>query len=222
MRAGRQLRSLLAALLFCTAAATATADPLTGVAEVIDGDTIRLEGKPVRLDGIDAPEARQECEEPDRRSYSCGNAATRFLADRIGEQQVTCEILGKDAYGRAIGACRTENVDLNAEMVRSGWALAFRRYSERYVREEQQAEAAGAGLWAGTFDPPWEWRAVIAAEAAPGDCVIKGNISRSGEFIYHMPFQQHYDRTQIDEDAGERWFCSQDEALAAGWRRALR
>ncbi len=74
----------------------------------------------------------------------------------------------------------------------------------------------------GTFDAPWEWRAALAAEAAPGDCVVKGNISRSGERIYHMPFHQHYDQTKIDESAGERWFCSEVEALAGGWRRALR
>ena len=87
--------------------------------------------------------------------------------------------------------------------------------------KRKRRSRAGAGLWAGTFDPPWEWRAAIVAETAPDDCVIKGNISRSGERIYHLPFQDHYDRTRISEEAGERWFCSEAEALAAGWRRSI-
>ena len=204
------------------AATSTSAETITGRAEIIDGDTIRVENTPVRLDGIDAPESRQECENAAGRSYRCGEAATRFLADLIGRQSVTCEVVGKDAYQRALGICRGQDKELNGAMVRSGWALAFQRYSERYAAEEQAARDAGAGLWSGAFDPPWDWRAAITAEAAPGDCVIKGNISQSGERIYHMPFHQHYDRTRINESAGERWFCSEDEALAAGWRRALR
>ena len=113
-------------------------------------------------------------------------------------------------------------MNLNAEMVRAGWALAFKRYSERYVVQEEQAERAAVGVWGGTFDPPWEWRAAIVAESAPDDCPIKGNISRSSERIYHMPFQDHYDRTRINESEGERWFCTEQEAQLAGWRRALR
>ncbi len=218
----RGWRFVATVLLLGVATASASAASLSGPAEIIDGDTIRVENTPVRLDGIDAPESRQECEDANGRSYRCGEAATQFLADLIGRQPVTCEIIGTDAYERALGTCRFGDAELNAAMVRSGWALAFRHYSERYAGEEQAARDAGAGLWSGAFDPPWEWRAAITAEAAPGDCVIKGNISQSGERIYHMPFHQHYDRTRIDESAGERWFCSEDEALAAGWRRALR
>lgn len=131
-------------------------------------------------------------------------------------------MVGQDAYERALGLCEVGGQDVNAEMVLAGWALAFRRYSDRYAGEEEQAKQASAGMWAGTFDPPWEWRTRIVAETASGDCTIKGNISRSGERIYHMPFQDHYDRTRISESAGERWFCSDSEARAAGWRRALK
>ena len=213
-----------AALAFAVLAlaSSAGAAELTGRAEIVDGDTIRVGGDTVRLDGIDAPESRQDCEDTAGRPYPCGRSATRFLARLIGRERVTCEITGQDAYGRGLGICEVGGRNINAAMVEAGWALAFRRYSERYTGQEEQAQRARAGLWAGTFDPPWDWRAGIVAETDPGDCVIKGNIARDGDRIYHMPFQQNYDRTRINEAAGERWFCSEAEARAAGWRRALR
>lgn len=220
-RDGRAALALVFTGLLSLTGQAASAD-LTGRAEIIDGDTIRVAGHTVRLEGIDAPEGRQECQDAAGQSYACGQSATRFLVRLIDSQLVTCEIIGQDAYSRALGICEAGGQEINAEIVRTGWALAFRRYSERYVGEEDQAKRANAGLWAGTFDAPWEWRAGIAAETAPGDCTIKGNIRRSGERIYHMPFQQHYDRTRIDESASEQWFCSEADARAAGWRRAVK
>ena len=131
-------------------------------------------------------------------------------------------MFGYDAYERALAVCNIPGAEINGEMVRRGWALAFRRYSERYLPEEAEAKRAGAGLWSGSFEAPWDWRASIVETAAPGGCSIKGNISRSGERIYHLPFHFHYEKTRIDEGAGERWFCSETEAQGAGWRRALR
>ena len=97
------------------------------------------------------------------------------------------------------------------------------KYSNRYVEQENAAEKAKIGLWAGSFEKPWEWRlGKSTAAQAQGDCIIKGNISASGERIYHLPFQHFYSRTKIDESKGERWFCTEQEALDAGWRRALR
>ncbi|MBM3359650.1 MAG: thermonuclease family protein, partial [Betaproteobacteria bacterium] len=83
-------------------------------------------------------------------------------------------------------------------MVREGWALAYRQYSTDYVDEEAQAEAEGAGMWAGTFVAPWDFRHGTdgAAPAAQGECIIKGNISSSGERIYHVPGGQYYNRTK--------------------------
>lgn len=87
-------------------------------------------------------------------------------------------------------------------------------------------------MWAGEFQPPWEWRAeqnvglntatplISAPDTAPDACAIKGNISRKGERIYHVPGQKHYHKTSISEGKGERWFCSEEEARNAGWRRA--
>jgi hypothetical protein len=115
------------------------------------------------------------------------------------------------------------DVELNRTMVRNGWALAFVKYSDRYATDQIAAEAAKAGLWAGSFVKPWEWR-LGEAEAVEKTraCAIKGNINREGERIYHLPFQQFYPRTRVDESKGERWFCTEEEAREAGWQRALR
>jgi len=207
----------LLASIFPGSAAT-----LTGKAEIVDGDTIRVGGLPVRLYGIDAPEGLQTCERGGK-TYPCGKVATKALAALIRGQFVKCEIVGKDDFGRMLGNCLAGDTELNAAMVSSGWAVAFVKYSDRYDSEQMEAETAQAGLWAGSFDKPWDWRSgkSQAAETAQG-CVIKGNISRGGERIYHMPFQRFYSRTKIDESKGERWFCAEQEALDAGWRRALR
>ena len=121
---------------------------------------------------------------------------------------------------------------LNERMVEAGWALAYRRYSTAYVASERQAEADRRGIWQGAHAPPWDYRrgqrltsppASTARASAPPtvassrNCSIKGNVSGSGR-IYHVPGSRWYDRTQIDTGRGERWFCSEAEARAAGWR----
>ncbi len=119
-------------------------------------------------------------------------------------------------------------------------SLAYRRYSLDYVETEADARAARRGIWAGEFVKPWEWRRGKRLESAeseactacdlrhkrflkrPEKCAIKGNISRSGERIFHIPGGQYYDRTKISPAKGQRWFCSEAEATAAGWRKSKR
>jgi len=211
--------AVLSAFLIEPAAAGAT---LTGKADIVDGDTIKVGGIPVRLYGVDAPEGRQTCAR-DGKIYGCGKQATKVLANLIAGQPVQCEIVGRDNYGRALGKCTVADTELNRTMVRNGWAFAFIKYSDRYAADQAEAEAAKAGLWAGSFVKPWEWRLgeVHTAEKAR-DCAIKGNINREGEHIYHLPFQQFYPKTRIDKSNGERWFCTEQDAIAAGWRRSLR
>ncbi len=110
-------------------------------------------------------------------------------------------------------------------MVANGLALAYLRYSLDYVEEEADAREAQRGIWASEFVKPWEWRRgkrIAANDNAPDQCHIKGNINRKGERIFHMPGQHAYAVTRINPATGERWFCSEAEALAAGWRKALR
>jgi endonuclease YncB( thermonuclease family) len=130
----------------------------TGTAHIVDGDTLHLNDTKIRLHGIDAPETRQECRRGNGTPYRCGGAATEALRALVGSQPVRCEGSTHDRYRRLIGVCYANGVNLNAEMVRQGWALAYRRYSEDYVSAEDEAHAAKRGMWAGEFDRPWELR----------------------------------------------------------------
>jgi len=125
---------------------------------IIDGDTIRIDDKRIRLYGIDAPEAKQTCKKRDGSVFLCGDMATFALASLIGEHLVSCRQTDKDRYGRIIAVCSAGTVILNVEMVRSGWAMAYRRYSTEYVEHELEAKAAQRGMWQGRFVNPREWR----------------------------------------------------------------
>jgi endonuclease YncB( thermonuclease family) len=131
--------------------------PLTGVARVIDGDTIDIHGTHVRLDGIDAPEAKQTCEANDKK-YPCGLEATEALIKLIGASRVECTQTGTDRYARIIAKCKTGTTDIGSWMVEHGWAVAFRKYSMAYVAAENQARSDKLGMWSGTFTIPEEWR----------------------------------------------------------------
>ena len=146
--------SFVAVLVFL--ALPAHAD-VTGKARVIDGDTIEIAGERVRFHGIDAPEARQTCTAGGT-EWACGREATFALARFIEFHWITCKGEKRDRYGRVIAVCYAGFYDLNAKMVREGWALAYRRYSTDYVDEEDEARHARAGMWRGEFVPPWEWR----------------------------------------------------------------
>ncbi len=143
------------ALFGCT---PCLAEPLTGPATVVDGDTLNLHGTRVHLYGIDAPEAGQLCETATGRSYPCGHEATRLLRKRIGEGPVTCELQTADAKGRLMATCKAGGEDLSAWLVGQGYALASRSVTSAYVRQEARAWATRKGIWAGTFEKPADWR----------------------------------------------------------------
>ncbi len=133
-------------------------EPLIGRASVIDGDTIEIHGQRIRLEGIDAPESRQTCKDAMGKPWRCGKAAAFALADKIGTATVTCQPHGKDRYKRVLAVCTLSGLDLNGWMVRNGWSVAYRKYSVAYVADEDEARLAGANIWSGTFDMPWDWR----------------------------------------------------------------
>jgi len=199
---------------------------LTGSARVIDGDTLEVRGTRIRLHGIDAPESAQRCRSGGQ-VWSCGREATRALARHIGSHPVACKERDRDRYGRVVAVCHVGDQDVNAWMVAEGWAFAYRQYSRRYLAEEMAAKAAKRGVWRGDVVPPWDWRrgkrlngTGTTMKRGGGRCKIKGNISKAGKRIYHMPSGRFYDQTRINTSQGERWFCSESEARTAGWRRA--
>lgn len=218
---------ILAAIAIALTTALAVPTPigaleLSGRARVIDGDTIVLGSRRIRLHGIDAPESAQICQTRDGGAYSCGGVAADRLRALIGAERVSCNSEERDRYGRLISTCRAGGRDLGAEMVRRGWARAYLRYSGDYAELEKEARQNKVGIWSGTFQNPWAFRKErwqLAAQGRDANCPIKGNISKSGR-IYHMPYSRDYARTRIDPAKGERWFCSEAEAIAAGWRAA--
>lgn len=129
------------------AAPTARSGPgsVTGAAVVLDGDTLAVAGRRVRLHGVDAFEAEQECADRRGAAYGCGGQATRYLARLANGRLASCSGRDVDRYGRLVAVCRVDGVDLGAALVRAGHAVAFRRYSSDYVDEEQGARGAGAG-----------------------------------------------------------------------------
>jgi endonuclease YncB( thermonuclease family) len=192
---------------------------------VIDGDTLEVAGHKIRLHGIDAPEPRQSCQRQGA-VWLCGKEASLAMRELVRDAIVQCEALERDRYGRIIGRCKSNGMDVSESLVSMGLALAYRKYSEDYVLEEEKARSANRGVWSGDFIPPWDWRrgGRLEQKAANDNqpCLIKGNISRSGERIYHVPGGQYYGRTKISSEKGERYFCSEAEAVAAGWRRSKR
>ncbi|MFO1126960.1 MAG: thermonuclease family protein [Rhodospirillales bacterium] len=153
----RRLLAVACTILAVMGGPTLADDTLVGRARVIDGDTLDINGSRVRLNGIDAPEKSQLCE-AGQVSWACGANATTFLTSATQGADVTCRGDKHDRYGRLLAVCYANGVELNAQMVRDGWALAYRRYSLDYVSEEAEARAAGRGMWRGQFIEPWEWR----------------------------------------------------------------
>lgn len=191
---------------------------ITGPACVVDGGSIDINGQRIRFHGIDAPESAQTCV-ADGATWPCGQRATDVLAAFIGGVPVRCEEQVTDRYGRMIGKCYVQGEDIEARMVRDGWALAYRKYSQDYVSEEASAQTARVGLWQGKFVRPWEWRkgerlkAATALDNATG-CAIKGDISPSGERIHHVSDGKWYDHAMVSPEKGERWFLYEAQTRA--------
>lgn len=195
-----------------------------------------MTGVRVRLAFVDAPEAKQTCEK-DGADWACGDEATATLAAIIAGQQLTCTVIDTDVYGRQVAQCHTRVFELGQEMVRRGMAIALVNAPYEYGQAAQVAQRLSYGLWSSTFELPANWRAAnpqVAQRAVQTEpeaprlqaeaervyrnqfgCAIKGNRSRRGEWIYHLPGRPYYDETRPEE-----LFCTESEAQAAGYRRS--
>lgn len=190
------------------------------VARIVDGDTVDISGgKRVRYIGVDTPETG-DC---------FGSESTKKNKELVLDKEVRLEkdVSETDKYGRLLRYVWAGEIMVNEEMVRQGYAKVFTyppdvKYADRFVAAEREARANKRGLWAtdvckvqgdSTLSPN-------SQTTQEPNCLIKGNINISGEKIYHLPGCGSYNKTTINESAGERWFCSEDEAVSAGWRKA--
>jgi endonuclease YncB( thermonuclease family) len=239
------MKFLLALPLLLLPAIAAAAD-ITGVPKIREGDQITIGSSRIRLGGIDAPSVDQLCLNNNGERWTCGVAARDELIKHVGNKSWTCHVSQTDRRGRQIARCEVDGEDIQKWMVKSGWALAYVRVSHDYDADEKAARDAKAGMWQGAFIAPWDWRVrnkkttILGSAKAPDnahtillasasgsvapspDCTIKGNVNRSGECIFHQPTSRWYAKIEMKISKGTRWFCSVDEAEAAGCRETRR
>ncbi len=144
-------------------------EQLSGIPKIVDGDTVHINEYKIRLEGIDAPELNQSCKKPYlqissffglslNKNYECGKISKKKLIIKINNQPIKCISSSKDKYKRYLGTCYLGKLNLNKWMVREGYAVAYRRYSKRYLIDEKYAFENKLGLWEGTFLRPEKWR----------------------------------------------------------------
>jgi endonuclease YncB( thermonuclease family) len=236
--------SLFVAML-CIPALAQAAD-VTGVPKIRDGDQMTIGATRIRLAGMDSPGLDQLCLNAAGERWTCGVAAHEALVEHVGDKSWTCHVLRTDRFGRSVAKCEVDGEDISQWMVKSGWALSYVRFSHAYDADEKAARDAKAGLWAGAFFAPWDWRvrnkkttilgsikppedalpillASASGHVAPSPtCRIKGNVNRAGVCIYHTPESRWYAKISMRISKGTRWFCSKEEAEAAGCRETRR
>jgi len=124
---------------------------------VVDGDTIHLNGEKIRFTGIDTPELKQTCIKEEFID-PCGVTAKEILIKKIGDNRVECISEGKDRYKRTLAECFVNDESLSSYLVRNGYAFAYRKYSKKFIPDEDYAKANKIGMWSMNFDYPWDYR----------------------------------------------------------------
>ena len=125
--------------------------------KIIDGDTIHLNNEKIRFTGIDTPELKQTCNKNNEIIY-CGIEAKQLLIDKIGKDKVICVREGKDQYKRTLAECFVNDLSLSRYLVREGYAFAYRKYSKKFINDEDFAKKNNMGMWSMNFEYPWDWR----------------------------------------------------------------
>jgi len=124
---------------------------------VIDGDTIRLGDVKIRFSGIDAPEINQTCVASEGK-VACGKISRDLLIEKVTNNKISCTDEGKDFYGRVLGECFVNGESLSSYLVREGFAFAYRKYSNKYIEDEEYAKFNKLGMWSMEFQYPWNYR----------------------------------------------------------------
>lgn len=205
---------------------------IAGMPRIIDGDTLEVAGQRIRIGGIDAPEMREQCQDAAGQQWPCGSWAKDAAQAMLAGHMLRCVDLGQRSYDRVVGRCYLDGRDIAIDLIEAGAARPCLRHAreqgqeQTYLRAEQRAVKARAGVYSGPLNPVAGFcdvadvRQTAAVTPPSQGCTIKGNVSTNGQ-IYHMPGQRHYDQVTMRGSA-RRWFCSEEQAQAAGWRRALR
>lgn len=158
-------------------------------------------------------------------AWACGAWVSDEVRRRYQGAWALCEQTDLDRYGRVVARCAVDGLDMGAALVAEGLVFAYRDYGWDYDLAEKSAAVAGVGLHGTGVQLPAAYRRASRPkpqQPVEAGCVIKGNLSRDGSRIYHMPGQANYDDARISESKGEHWFCSESEAVRAGWRKARR
>lgn len=196
------------------------------VARVVDGDTIELStGEKVRYIGIDTPEVVDPRKPVQCFGVEASNANKSLVLGK--EVRLEKDVSETDKYGRLLRYIWVGEKLINEELVRRGFAHSSPyppdiKYQDRFNTAETQARTENLGLWAGCPSGVTQPTNTVGKTPPDPSCTIKGNISQAGKKIYHLPGGAYYDKTVIDTAAGERWFCSEAEAQAAGWQKSKR
>ena len=222
--------------------ASARTSEFSGAPGIVDGDTVQFGETRLQIAGIDAPQTDQLCLNKAGACWKCGIAAREQLRTQAAGKSWTCKVVRKNRYGRLLAKCSADGDDIAGEMVRNGWALASTTGSAAYLSDEKEARASDAGLWAGAFVAPLDWRKRNARAKILGNvavrvqssaellasafgavppsprCAIKGNINWSGKCTFHRPGGRRYKRLKMQAKYGDRWFCTPIEAAASGCR----
>ena len=125
--------------------------------KITDGDTIKINGEKIRFSGIDTPELKQKCIK-EGENDPCGITAKQILIDKIGNNKVICISEGKDQYKRTLAECFVNDLSLSRFLVREGYAFAYRKYSKKFIKDEDFAKKNNIGMWSMKFEYPWDWR----------------------------------------------------------------
>jgi len=125
--------------------------------KIVDGDTIVLNGEKIRFSGIDTPELKQTCMNGDQKVF-CGKLAKMLLVKKIGNKTPECIREGKDVYKRTLAECFINGESLSAFLVRSGYAFAYLKYSDKFIKDEEFAKKNKLGMWSMKFEYPWNFR----------------------------------------------------------------
>lgn len=228
---------LILAILIVNAA---IAEEFVGIPTITDGDTVVIGENKIRLLDMDAPESDQFCLDKKGAPWNCGIDAREALRKKVGGKEWHCQSVQHDRYGRSLASCTVDGENISGWMVREGWAMSpiQKGYSHRFDAEEKAARDSRAGLWAGAFIAPWDWRRrdcrtevrgsisvpidaqpkLCGSPSKPPDpnCTIKAPL-RNGQCIFHQEGDRFYGKIKM-EGSNKRWFCSEFEAKAAGCR----